>query len=141
MEQTAATAANGLGFAHFLTHTDAIGHLVLGILLALSLASWYLIVTRALAFTRAKRRAAEFLETFWNAKSLTEVEALLKTQTPDNAFAELARQGLQARQELEAGGNDHVQAYQEAPSSPPHRLLPQHTSRETRPFDYSWLQS
>ncbi|MDP3136013.1 MAG: MotA/TolQ/ExbB proton channel family protein, partial [Burkholderiaceae bacterium] len=100
MEQTAAT---GLGFAHFLTHTDAIGYLVLTILLTLSLASWYLIVTRALTFMQANRRAAKFLDQFWNAKSLTEVDALLKTQAPDNAFAELARQGLQAKQELEAG--------------------------------------
>ena len=107
MEQTAAT---GLGFAHFLTHTDAIGYLVLTILLTLSLASWYLIVTRALAFMQAKRRAAEFLDQFWNAKSLTEVEALLKTQAPDNAFAELARQGLQAKQELEAGGAQKLTA-------------------------------
>ena len=107
MEQTAAT---GLGFAHFLTHTDAIGYLVLTILLTLSLASWYLIVTRALTFMQANRRAAKFLDQFWNAKSLTEVDALLKTQAADNAFAELARQGLQAKQELEAGSAQKLTA-------------------------------
>ena len=36
---------SGLGFAHFLKQTDALGRTVLGLLLALSLASWYLIVT------------------------------------------------------------------------------------------------
>ena len=107
MEQV---AAHGLGFAHFIVNTDGIGHLVLVILLALSLASWYLIATRTLAFTQAKRRAAEFLEKFWNAQSLTEVETLLKTQAPDNAFAELTRQTLQAKRELDAGGAQKLTA-------------------------------
>ena len=39
MEQT---AVNSLGFAHFLTQTDGVGQAVLGTLLLLSIASWYL---------------------------------------------------------------------------------------------------
>ena len=50
-------AAEGLGFAHFLTQTDGMGKIVLAVLLALSVASWYLILTRALANTLAQRRA------------------------------------------------------------------------------------
>ena len=89
-------ALNDLGFAHFLAHTDAVGKLVLGALLALSAASWYLIITRTLANTLAKRRAARFLEGFWEAPSLQHVAAALVAQPVDNAFAELAQQALQA---------------------------------------------
>ena len=51
------TTIEGLGFAHFLGQTDSMGKIVLGILLVLSVASWYLILTRALANTLAQRRA------------------------------------------------------------------------------------
>jgi biopolymer transport protein ExbB len=85
-----------LGFAHFLAHTDGVGKLVLATLLLLSVASWYLIVTRALANTLAKRRAAKFLAGFWDAPSLREVSTALAAQPVDNAFAELAQQALQA---------------------------------------------
>ena len=99
MEQA---ALNNLGFAHFLAHTDGVGKLVLGTLLLLSVASWYLILTRAIANTRAQRRAATFLAGFWNAPSLQDVRSTLAAQPIDNAFAELAQQALQAASDSEA---------------------------------------
>jgi biopolymer transport protein ExbB len=62
-----------LGFAHFLAHTDGVGKMVLAALLLLSVASWYLIVTRTLANTLAQKRSAAFLSGFWDAPSLQEV--------------------------------------------------------------------
>jgi biopolymer transport protein ExbB len=85
-----------LGFAHFLAHTDGVGRLVLAALLLLSVASWYLIVTRALANTLAQNRAEKFLAGFWDAPSLQDVSRALAAQPVDNAFAELAQQALQA---------------------------------------------
>ena len=89
-------ATNNLGFAHFLGQTDGVGTAVLIALLLLSVASWYLIVTRALANVFAKRKAEAFLERFWRASSLSEVEALLGTHAADNAFAALAQKSLEA---------------------------------------------
>jgi biopolymer transport protein ExbB len=91
-----------LGFAHFLAHTDGVGRLVLAALLLLSVASWYLIVTRTLANTLAKRRAAKFLAGFWDAPSLQDVSRALAAQPVDNAFAVLAQQALQAAGDSEA---------------------------------------
>ena len=91
----------GLGFAHFLSQTDGVGKLVLATLLLLSMASWYLIVTRAIANTLAKKRAAAFLGGFWDAPSLQDVSNALAAQPVDNAFAELARQALQAASDSE----------------------------------------
>ncbi|OHC64844.1 MAG: biopolymer transporter ExbB [Rhodocyclales bacterium GWA2_65_20] len=89
----------GLGFAHFLSQTDGIGRIVLGLLLALSVASWYLIFTKGIANMLAGRRAAAFLNQFWQAASLQEVHGMLVRQPPDNAFAALAHQALLAADE------------------------------------------
>ncbi len=92
MEQT---VVEGLGFAHFLTQADGVGKTVLGVLLLLSIASWYLIITRALANWLAQRRADAFLKHFWQATSLEEVTAMLRNGKEDNAFAVLATKSLE----------------------------------------------
>ncbi|MDD5181263.1 MAG: MotA/TolQ/ExbB proton channel family protein [Gallionellaceae bacterium] len=84
----------GLGFAHFLTQVDAMGKVVLGLLLALSIASWYLMVTKAVTNWGARKRAGDFLKQFWEASSLQEMRAALSANSADNAFSDLARQAL-----------------------------------------------
>lgn len=96
---------DSLGLAHFLSQTDAVGKTVLGTLLLLSIASWYLIVTRALANTLAQRRAEQFLKHFWQASSLSEVEATLRSRPVDNPFSALARKSLAA---LADSGKDNL---------------------------------
>lgn len=86
----------GIGFAHFLTQTDAVGRVVLALLLTLSVASWYLLVTKALANFLAKRRAEAFLQQFWAADSLQDVSNALRQQPIDNAFSQLAHDALEA---------------------------------------------
>ncbi|BCO25424.1 hypothetical protein MIZ03_0284 [Rhodoferax lithotrophicus] len=93
MEQV---AVEGLGFAHFLSQTDSMGRVVLGILLLLSVASWYLILTRALANTLAQRRADAFVKQFWQAPTLEQAAAALRDHPADNAFAELVQKSLDA---------------------------------------------
>jgi len=90
------TAMESLGFAHFLSQTDTMGRIVLGILLALSVASWYLILTRALANILAQRRANDFVKQFWQAPSLAQAAAALRQHPADNAFAELVQKSLEA---------------------------------------------
>jgi len=107
MEQA---AMNGLGFAHFLANTDGVGRLVLSALLLLSMASWYLIVTRSIANTLAQRRAAVFLAGFWNAPSLQDASAALTAQPIDNAFAELAAQALRAASDSASHGAQKLAA-------------------------------
>ncbi len=66
-------AANGLGFAHFLAQADTVGKTVLVLLLLLSVASWYLIVTRALGNWIARRRAAAFEARFRAVRALDDL--------------------------------------------------------------------
>ncbi len=98
----------GLGFSHFLSQVDDIGIGVLILLLALSMASWYLIFTKTIANFLASRRAETFLQRFWNANSLQEVNATLTVNSIDNAFAQLAQLALDAALESETRGMKHL---------------------------------
>jgi biopolymer transport protein ExbB len=82
------------GFAHFVTQCDTMGKGVLFLLLMLSVASWYLIMTKALSNLGERKRADEFLKQFWDAPSLQVMQSTLGESTNSNAFSELARQAL-----------------------------------------------
>ena len=82
------------GFAHFVSQCDAMGKGVLILLLVLSVASWYLIVSKAIANIGARKRADAFLKLFWEASSLQEMQTTLSEKNVDNAFSDLARQAL-----------------------------------------------
>ncbi len=85
-----------LGFSHFLAQIDGVGISVLVLLLSLSVSSWYLIVTKSIANYIAKKRAKAFLKHFWGVDSLQDVKVSLNDAAPNNAFAELAKQGIDA---------------------------------------------
>ena len=85
-----------IGFAHFLGQTDSVARGILVLLLLMSIASWYLIVTKALAQWLERRRSARFLEMFWNSSSLTAVERSLGEQRRDDLFSHLAWQAIVA---------------------------------------------
>src|SRR3954462_250725 len=91
-----------LGFASFITHTDAIGKAILVILLVMSVATWYLIVAKALTVWLERQRSAGFLEAFWNEPSSAALESKLEGQPPPEPFAHLAWHAVAARRK----GND-----------------------------------
>lgn len=81
-----------LGFSHFLAQIDHVGMSVLILLLSLSVASWYLIITKSISNFMATRRANIFLKRFWEVDSLDELKMELKdASTDNNAFAHLAK--------------------------------------------------
>ena len=94
----------GLGFSHFLAQLDGVGMSVLILLLALSVASWYLILTKGIASFLAGKRADAFLKRFWSANSLQEVNLTLKEGAGDNAFAQLAQLAMDAAVDSEKHG-------------------------------------
>ena len=87
------------GLAGFLAQTDAVGTAIVVILVAMSLVTWTLIVAKGIQTLREKSRSKRFLDSFWNAPSLSNVASTLK-ETPDhsqdNLFAHLTWHGLQA---------------------------------------------
>lgn len=96
--------ANGLGFAHFLTQTDGIGKGVLAMLLLLSVASWYLIVTRALSNWLAGRRAEAFLARFRESPLPTGMDS----PSTDNPFAALTCMATGAAEEARRLGEANL---------------------------------
>lgn len=86
MDQTQA-----IGLAHFLAQTDAVGKTIFAMLLVMSVATWYLIITKTLQTWLARRRTTRFLETFWDAPSLQAVAADLEERhRPEEPFSHLA---------------------------------------------------
>jgi biopolymer transport protein ExbB len=79
-----------MGFAHFLAQTDMLAKSLLVLLLAMSVTTWYLIVTKTWAWLLMRRRTRRFLDTFWNSPSLQAVATHLEDQHPDEPFSHLA---------------------------------------------------
>jgi biopolymer transport protein ExbB len=85
-----------LGFGHFLAQIDGVGKTILFLLLVMSVATWYLIVTRAWSTLVMRRRTGRFLDTFWDAPSLQAVAAHLDQHPADEPFSNLAHHAIVA---------------------------------------------
>ena len=86
-----------MGFGHFLSQSDAVGKTLLAILVLMSVASWALIVIKGLSQLVRRRRSERFLTFFWNARSLDEVDAELRTHGVHEPFGHLAAHAIQAQ--------------------------------------------
>lgn len=102
----AAMAANplpgdsALGFSHFIAQADAVGQGLLALMLLMSVMSWTVIVLKALSGWRQRRESQRFVAYFWNAGSLSQIEAALANGTAGRGrdpYAQLTLQALQAQ--------------------------------------------
>jgi len=93
-----------LGFAAFLAQTDAVGKTILGILLLMSISTWYLIATKALTGLLERRKSARFLDAFWDAPSLAQVERHIEASHPDDPFSHLAWHAINASRHHQRSG-------------------------------------
>ncbi|MGQ0710365.1 MAG: MotA/TolQ/ExbB proton channel family protein [Rhodoferax sp.] len=89
--------ASSLGIAHFLLQSDAVGKTLLLILLLMSVASWGLIAAKGLAQWQRGNRSRRFLEQFWKAHTLEEVQAEMGARGVRDPFANLTAHALHAR--------------------------------------------
>lgn len=89
-------ATQAMGFAHFITHADGVAKFILVAMLLASVASWYLILTKAIGNRITRRRSENFLNFFWNAPSLVEVSEHVEKHHPREPFSHLAYHGLVA---------------------------------------------
>jgi biopolymer transport protein ExbB len=84
------------GFTSFLAQTDAVGKAILVVMLAMSIATWYLIATKTIITLLERRRSARFLEAFWDAPSLTALEKHIEVNHPEDPFSHLAWHAISA---------------------------------------------
>ena len=79
-----------LGVAHFLSQSDGVAKALLAILLLMSIASWYLILTKTIGTLLERSRTRRFLADFWDAPSVEAVAEQLEHRHPDEPFSHLA---------------------------------------------------
>ncbi len=97
--ETAATPTQ-LGFAHFIAQADSLAHFLLAVLLAMSVITWYLIVSKSLANWRMKKHAQAFLVRFWDAPGLASVADYLQNHGVSDPFSHLTHHGLKAAEQF-----------------------------------------
>ena len=84
-----------LGFAHYWAQGDAITHSVAYLLLLMSIASWYYILSKAWASWRI-RRSANAVEHFWDAPSMEDAITALSHADTEQVYAPLASHAVEA---------------------------------------------
>lgn len=92
-----APSETGQGVMHFIGQSDAVGKSLFVFLLLMSLASWYLILVKGLTQWRIRRRSEKFLQEFWSASSLEQVENEIATHGAEEPFAHLASHAIHAQ--------------------------------------------
>ena len=85
-----------LGLMHFWQAGDAVTHSVAWLLLAMSVASWYFILSKGWSAWRLRRGARAALERFWAARTLDEAVDALVRDDPERVFAPMADQARRA---------------------------------------------
>ncbi|QBE64178.1 MotA/TolQ/ExbB proton channel family protein [Pseudoduganella lutea] len=82
-------------FAGYWERGDAISHAVAYFLLAMSLASWFFILSKGLMAWRV-RRSARVVQRFWDAPTLADGVAVVSAGDPEGIYLALAEQGTVA---------------------------------------------
>lgn len=77
-------------------------------LLLMSMATWYLIVTKTIAALLLRARTRLFLDGFWNAPSLQAVATRLEQQHPDEPFSHLAWHAIVAARHHQRHGANRL---------------------------------
>jgi biopolymer transport protein ExbB len=94
-----ASAQVQLGFAHFIAQTDSLARFLLVVLLAMSVITWYLIVSKTIANWRMKQSARLFLARFWDAPGLASVAEHIQAAGVHDPFSHLTHHGLKAAEQ------------------------------------------
>ncbi len=89
----AAPALNAFSLARYWEQSDAISHAVAWLLLAMSVLSWFIILSKAWSLWRV-RKAAPAIDAFWAAPSIKDGIALLSYADREDVFAPLPTYAL-----------------------------------------------
>lgn len=86
------------GLAAFWAQADAVGKSAALLLFAMSVATWYLIVTKALHGWRLRGQSNAALEAFWASPSLEHALARMQREAPRSPFTLVAAAAVAARE-------------------------------------------
>jgi biopolymer transport protein ExbB len=94
---TALPPTPDMGMLHFIAQSDIVGKTLFVILLLMSLVTWYLILVKAANSVVVRKRSQDFLNKFWNAGSLEQVEHEITTHGARDPFSHLASHAMHAQ--------------------------------------------
>ncbi len=89
------TLTQNLGFAHYWAQGDAVTHSVAYVLLLMSIASWYYILSKAWSSWRI-RKSASAVERFWDAPTMDDAVTLLSHADSEQVYSPLATHAVEA---------------------------------------------
>jgi biopolymer transport protein ExbB len=89
-------STHAYGIAAFLSQSDAVGKSALAVLLLMSVASWYLILSKSILSIVVGRGGEAFLQRFWAAPDLETAAAQLEGKVLSDPFSKVAAQALRA---------------------------------------------
>tara|TARA_R110001599_G_scaffold64023_3_gene179057 strand:+ start:684570 stop:685259 length:690 start_codon:yes stop_codon:yes gene_type:complete len=90
-----ANAAVQGSFSHYWAQGDTVSHTVAYVLLVMSIASWFYILSKGWSSWRI-RRSAGALDAFWQAPTLADAISSIEKIDNERVFTPLATQGMQA---------------------------------------------
>ena len=96
-----------LGLAQFWAQGDAVTHTAALVLLIMSIASWTIIIGKALGLYRLRRSIVRAMQSFWNAESRADALDAIRREDRSGVFAGVATDAVAAAQAYEdkaAGG-------------------------------------
>jgi biopolymer transport protein ExbB len=89
---------------NFFTQSDGVGKVLFGLLLSMSMVSWFFILVKAWQGRINQRRSQRFLENFWDAASLDDVAQSLSQHPASEAFAHLTYHAISSARHHAAHG-------------------------------------
>src|SRR5271170_3727022 len=94
MQET--VVANPYGLGALVTNGNVVSLSILGILLIMSLLTWFIMITKFFDQRRQRLQAIEAEKEFWNSSSLTDAISKLKgSASPFRALAETGKQAFE----------------------------------------------
>jgi biopolymer transport protein ExbB len=84
------------GLVGFWMQADAVGRSAALLLFAMSLVTWYLILTKALQGWRVRRQAQAALDAFWSSTNLEEARTCMSREAPDSPYTFVVLQAVAA---------------------------------------------
>lgn len=105
----ASSVGQDMGMLSFIAQSDWVGKSLFGILVFMSLLSWYLIFAKFLANSSRRSRTRRFLKEFWAAKSLDDVERKWSTDGQTEPFSRLTCHAINARSHHERYGGTNLE--------------------------------
>lgn len=85
-----------VGLVGFWMQADAVGRSAALLLFAMSLVTWYLILTKALQGLRVRRQANAALDAFWHSTNLEEARTHMSRVAPDSLYTFVVLQAVAA---------------------------------------------